>query len=76
MTTLANDGDCFKCGKPGHWADHCELNNPAATRAEHEGRIHLFVERWINGKIATHQKRRLIEEENRMWNSAKTGAGK
>jgi hypothetical protein len=71
---IPNDGDCFKCGKPGHWVDHCELNVPAADRKEHEARIALFVERWIDGKITAHQKQRLIEQENAMWNSAKTGA--
>ena len=74
MTALANAGDCFTCGEEGHWVQHCPLNEPPATRKEHERRISLFVERWINGKIATSQKRQLIETENRMWNSAKTGA--
>jgi hypothetical protein len=66
-----NSGHCFRCGERGHWADHCELNIPATTRAEHEGRIAAFVEKWINGEILTHQKRHLIEQENAMWNSVK-----
>lgn len=71
---LPNTGNCFRCGEEGHWADHCPLNHPATTKAEHESRIAAFVERWIDGKILTHQKRQLIETENRMWNDQKTGA--
>ena len=74
---MVNSGNCFRCGKPGHWAQNCPDGIPATTRAEHEGRIARIVERWIDGDIRTaHEKRRLIEEENAMWNSVKTGARK
>ena len=75
---IANDGDCFKCGLPGHWAAHCPLNYPAATRAEHEARIARIVERWDRGfGITTHQKMTLIKQENELWNNReKTGARK
>lgn len=70
---LDGDGDCFICGEEGHWVEHCPLKIPAASRAEHEGRIALFVERWIDGKITAHQKRRLIEAENEL-HKPRTGA--
>ena len=71
---LPNTGNCFRCGEPGHWAASCPLAIPATTRTEHETRIARIVERWIAGEMLTHEKRRLIEEENAMWNGKKTGA--
>lgn len=76
---LPNDGDCFRCGEPGHWADHCPLNYPATSRAEHEARIARIVARWFDWEstgMTTSQKKRLIEQENAMWNSAKTTGAK
>ena len=72
---LPNDGDCFKCGKPGHWAAHCELNHKAASDKEHLDRIDAIVARWVAGEILTHQKRHLIEAENEL-HKPKTGARK
>lgn len=70
-----NSGNCFTCGTAGHWVQHCPLNNPATSKAEHEGRIARFVDRWINGEIAAYQKQNLIKAENELWNSSrKTGA--
>lgn len=73
---LPNSGNCFRCGEPGHWADHCPLNYPATSRAEHLARIDRIVERWHDWRqtgMTTRQKARLIEEENRMWKN-ETGA--
>ena len=74
---LPNTGNCFRCGEPGHWADHCPLAIPATTKAEHEARIARLVERFWNWEITAHEKQKLIREENAMWNSKKpTGARK
>ena len=74
---LTGDGNCFRCGQPGHWAQHCPLGLPAASKAEHERRIRLFVDRWIDGEIAAYEKQNLIRQENELWNKReKTGARK
>jgi hypothetical protein len=70
---LPNDGDCFQCGKPGHWIQHCPLSERAASDKEHLARIDAIVERWVNGKLLTHQKRHLIEAENEL-HKPRTGA--
>lgn len=73
---LPNDGNCFRCGQPGHWADHCDWLIPATSRAGHQARIDRTVERWISGEIrTTREKQALIRAENELWNSRqKTGA--
>jgi Zinc knuckle len=65
---------CFRCSGTDHWADNCpELHQPPAKdRAEHMARIDKYVE-WCNGslplpgRITPHQKRQLIENENKTW---------
>jgi hypothetical protein len=59
-------GDCYRCGDYGHIALDCPLAAPAASRAEHEGRIAAYIRRWQDGDITIHQKRRWITEENAM----------
>jgi hypothetical protein len=75
---LIGDGNCFRCGEPGHWADHCDWLTIAETRADHQARIDRIVERWINGEIRTaREKQGLIKAENELWNNReKTGARK
>lgn len=76
----ANDGNCFKCGEPGHWIDHCGWLTVAATRAEHENRLARILQRWHDWEttgMTTREKQRLIREENELWNRReKTGARK
>ncbi len=73
---LANSGNCFRCGEPGHWADHCGWLVPPKTRAQWMARIDRIVERWISGEIRTaREKQALIRAENELWNNReKTGA--
>lgn len=67
---FAVGGCCYRCGSPGHWQHECPLLIPAASKAEHEGRIALFVSRWIAGEMTRLQKRQAVKQENEMW---KTG---
>jgi hypothetical protein len=69
---LANSGNCFKCARPGHWADHCDLK-PAASRAEHEKRIRDLGQRWAEKEITLSEKISAIKHENELWKD-KTGA--
>ena len=64
-------GDCFRCGKPGHWHDNCPLQIPATSREEHEGRIAEFVRRFFDWEITARQKQALIRDENNMWKARK-----
>ena len=59
--------DCFRCGDPGHWVSSCPTLVPAASEAEHLGRIRLYIDRWVAGKMTTEQKRVAISLENSMW---------
>jgi len=65
-------GPCYRCGEYGHFVQECPELRPAASRAEHEGRIAVYVERWINGQWAQYQKREAITTENKMWETTKT----
>ena len=66
---------CHYCHQPGHWAADCKLAIPAASKAEHLGRIALFVRLYVGDevdpaterRIGQHDKRQLIEAENAMW---------
>ena len=58
---------CFHCEEPGHWADTCPLLIPPATKAEHEQRFNRVMERFHEGRISPHGKRRVIEKENSLW---------
>lgn len=62
---------CYRCGEYGHFVPDCPELKPATTRHEHESRIAAYVERWINGQWAQHQKREAITTENKMWETAK-----
>ncbi len=74
VIVLSNSGNCFRCGQPGHWVQNCELK-PAATRAEHEERIRKFGDRYAEKELTQEEKRRLIKQENELWNNReKTGA--
>lgn len=63
----ADPGNCFRCGEPGHWANNCPLLLPAASEAEHNGRLVKFIDRWVAGQMTTEQKRVAISTENQMW---------
>lgn len=73
--TLPGTGACHRCRQPGHWASGCPYAVPAADKAEHEGRIALFVRLYIGDEIDpaaerpidAMTKRKLIEMENDMW---------
>jgi hypothetical protein len=75
---LANNGNCFRCGDEGHWADHCGWLVKAATRTEHEKRLARILQRWHDWEITgmtTREKKWLITEENKLWHGKqKTGA--
>ena len=77
---LANNGDCFKCGEPGHWVDHCPWLIPAKNRADHEERLAKILQRWHDWEITgmtTREKTRLYKEENALWHGKqRTGARK
>ena len=66
--TFPNSGNCFKCGWPGHWVEHCELKR-ASTLAEHEERIRKLGDRYAEKEITQEEKRQLIKYENELWNS-------
>ncbi len=71
MTDPAPPGNCFRCGKPGHWASKCDELIPAADKAEHEARLDLYRERWETGQWTPQQKWAAISAENRMWHGDK-----
>lgn len=58
---------CYHCEEYGHWADSCPLLIPPADKAEHERRFTEVMERFYEGKISPHGKRRVIEKENTLW---------
>lgn len=64
---------CFRCGNPGHWRDACPLRQAAPTLAEHERRLRLYIDRFVDNDISTEYKRELIAEEHELWNSRKKG---
>lgn len=72
---VTNDGDCFKCGQPGHWAQHCPLNYPAASKNEHYRRLDDIKMRFLEFEITPQERTRLIIAENELWKD-KTGARK
>jgi hypothetical protein len=57
---------CFRCEKPGHVAANCDELIPAASKAEHDARIALYIRRWTEGKWTAREKQRAISEENKM----------
>lgn len=69
---LANSGNCFKCARPGHWAEHCDLKR-AANVTEHERRIRDLGQRWAEKEITLAEKTQAIKHENQLWKD-KTGA--
>ena len=58
---------CYRCHRPGHYADSCPESIPAAGKDEHLARIDAYVEDWIEGRITIDQKRRAISDENRLY---------
>jgi hypothetical protein len=72
---LANSGNCFKCARPGHWHEHCDLQ-PAATIAEHEQRIRDLGQRWAEKEITRDEKAAAIRHENELWKSREKAKAK
>lgn len=60
---------CFLCGGADHWQATCPLTEPAATLAEHQRRIRLFIDRWAENHMSTAAKREAVKNEYEMWNS-------
>jgi hypothetical protein len=78
---MPNYGQCYRCEKFGHLIADCPELQPAASKAEHERRIALYLQRlnnWLDGtggvKWTPEQKTRAITTENAMEASRKTGA--
>lgn len=79
--TLPGAGACHRCLQPGHWKAACPYAVPAASKAEHEWRIALFVRLYIGDELdpATERqidaitKQKLISEENAMWRDKAPG---
>lgn len=76
MTALHGIDPCWRCGDPAHWAAEtdpatgrpkCPLAVRAATLAEHETRLQLYIDRFVENKISTEYKRQLIAEEHALW---------
>jgi hypothetical protein len=65
------NGNCFRCGEYGHWAESesCPWLKRAATQAEHYARLDAFRERYWAFEITPFQKRAFITAENEMWHS-------
>jgi hypothetical protein len=61
------DGDCYRCGEPGHWDRNCPLQLRAYDFEEHMARLHRLVDRWTSGEITQEVKRIGIGQENRLW---------
>lgn len=59
---------CWLCGDLAHWRDLCPNQLPAATLAEHQARIRLYIDRWAENQMTTTAKREAVENEYRMWN--------
>jgi hypothetical protein len=78
---IPGTGSCHRCRQPGHWAADCPYAVPAASKAEHQWRIALFVRLYIGDELdpATERqvdaitKQRLIEQENAMWRDKAPG---
>lgn len=70
------NGDCFRCGGLGHWADStaCPWLQKAKTKAEHESRIDSLRDRYTEFHITEWQKREYIRHENRLWYDGKVPA--
>ena len=69
--------NCHRCGDEGHWANQCPTNEPATSPAEHRARIASILKRWENWEttgMTTSLKRRLVKEENDMWNGVRPEA--
>ena len=67
------EGNCFRCGTPGHVAAECDELRPASSRAEHLARLATYQQRfenWLEGtgdvRWTPEQKRWAIETENKM----------
>lgn len=58
---------CRRCGDTGHWADACPHQQRAHDKRGHEGRIALYVRRFIDGEIDAIAKREMIRAENESW---------
>lgn len=63
---------CWRCGKPGHWERECPLRQRADSLAEHERRLQLYIDRFVENKISTDYKRQLIAEEHDLWRNRAT----
>lgn len=67
---------CFLCGGLDHWAETCPTRIPPRNHKEHMARIAAYTE-WCHGnspqpgRIDPHQKHKLIEHENTMWQQVK-----
>lgn len=59
---------CFYCNGTDHWHDKCWTRKPPTSREHHEARIATYRD-WcaIQQRVTPHQKRQLIEHENKMW---------
>lgn len=72
MTALHGVDPCWRCGDSAHWASECDLRKPAHSLAEHERRLQLYIDRFVENKISTEYKRELIAEEHELWRNRKS----
>ena len=73
MTTPAFNGPCFRCGKPGHWAEsaQCPWLMKAAGPRQHEARIDSLRDRFTEFLITAWQRSEYIKHENKLWYDGK-----
>lgn len=62
-------GPCFYCNGTDHWHDKCWTRNPPTGKDHHEARLTMYRD-WADPercRVKPHQRRQLIEHENKMW---------